>query len=349
LRDVLALHFHAELGSRYWLLREEALGWNVCDRVRTVDDLWLLGPTPASDLRRYALRDFIPQGLHRQLPRFLFAETAGTSGPPCATAYRDDEFQAAFIAPFVRAATATGFPRNTPWLWVGPSGPHIIGRAARELARQYGGMEAFSVDFDPRWAKRLSDGSLARQRYLDHVADQALDVLQREDIGVLFTTPPTLAALAARMTGGQREAIRGIHYGGVSMTPATLNEFRAAFPKAVHLAGYGNTLFGVLMEAQDGQRESLDYFSLGDRVQVHVVNEADAADWPPRECERGETGRVLFHRFDESFLLLGMIERDVAERIEPSQEALAWGCGSDGLRNPGPPTRLSTTLQVGLY
>ena len=35
-------------------------------------------------------------------------------------------------------------------------------------------------------------------RYLDHVTSQALDVLRREDVGVLFTTPPALAALARR-------------------------------------------------------------------------------------------------------------------------------------------------------
>ena len=76
----------------------------------------------------------------------------------------------------------------------------------RELARQTGSMDPFSVDFDPRWAKRLADGSLARQRYLDHVTDQALDVLEREDVGVLFTTPPALAALAR---AHDRPAARG--------------------------------------------------------------------------------------------------------------------------------------------
>ena len=349
LRDLLTLHFHAELGSRYWLLREEALGWDVCDRVRTVCDLCLLGPTPTADFRRYALRDFIPRGLHRQLSRFIIGETGGTTGPPSATAYRDDEFQAAFIMPFLRVAAATGFPRNTPWLWVGPSGPHIIGKAVRELARQYGGMDAFSVDFDPRWAKRLSDGSLARKRYLDHVTNQALDVLEREQIGLLFTTPPALAALAARMTSRQREALGGVHYGGVSISPATLNEFRAAFPKAVHLAGYGNSLFGVLMEVRDGERESLDYFPLSDRVQFHVVDWNDGSNWPPAECERGRTGRVLFHRLDEGFFLPGVVERDAAERIGPSREALELGCEADGLRNPRPPSRLGAKLELGLY
>ncbi len=353
LRDLLELHFHPESGSSYWLQRQEQLGWNVRDRVRSLDDLWRLGPMPLTDLRRFPVRAFVPLALHEQWPRFIVGETAGTSGEPCATAYRDDEFQAAFVTPFLRVAEATGFPRGEPWLWVGPSGPHIIGKVVRELARQTGSMDPFSVDFDPRWAKRLAAGSTARQRYLDHVTSQALDVLLREEVGVLFITPPALTALAARLSDRQREAIRGIHYGGMSLTPETVNDFRAAFPRAVHLAGYGNTLFGVVMEVADGHRLAMDYFPLDDRVRFEVV------DWseddnplekrPPRYCQHGQSGRVLFHRLDESCLLVGVLERDQAERIAPSSEALTLGGHADGLRNPQPPAALVGHLQMGLY
>jgi thienamycin biosynthesis protein ThnN len=346
LRDLLALHFHPEHGSPYWLARQDQLGWRVCERIRTRADLWLLGPTPLDDLRRHSVAAFIPRGLRRQWPRFIVGETAGTGGAPCVTAYRDDEFHAAFIEPFLTAAAATGWPRGEPWLWVGPSGPHIIGKVVRELARQTDCMDPFSVDFDPRWAKRLAEGSLARQRYLDHVIDQTRDVLRREPIGVLFITPPALAALADRLTDREREAIHGIHYGGMSLTPTAVNDFRAAFPSAVHLAGYGNTLFGVVMEMEDGPREAIDYFPLGDRVALHVVPPG-ATGWPPR-C-RGETGRVLFHRLDESCLLVNVLERDEAQRIAPSAAARALGCGADGLRNPRPPVELAKGLRLGLY
>lgn len=348
LYELLRLHFHPRLGSRYWLRRQEALGWDVRDRIRTFADLRLLGPTPADDLGRFPVRDFIPAGLHDQLPRFILGETAGTSGRPCGTAYRDDEFQAAFVAPFLRVARATGFPHGVPWLWVGPSGPHLIGRAVRELARQTGGLGPFSVDFDPRWAKRLGEGSFARRRYLEHVVTQALDVLEREEVGVLFTTPPTLAALAGRMSDRRREAIRGVHYGGLSITAEALNDFRAAFPRAVHLSGYGNTLFGVLMEVADGPRQALDYFPLTDRVRFEVVGPPEDDGWPAARG-LGEPGRVLFHRLDESCLLVGVVERDEAERVPPSQAALALGGVADGLRDPHPPVALDGRLQLGLY
>jgi hypothetical protein len=354
LRELLALHFHPRHGSRYWLRRQEALGWAVRERVRSLDELWLLGLTPLEDLRCFPLRDFIPRCFHRQPERFVIGETAGTSGRPCATAYRDDEFHEAFVQPFVEVARATGFPRGLPWLWVGPSGPHVIGKVVRKLAQASGAMDPFSVDFDPRWAKKLADGSLARQRYLDHVTEQALGVLGREEVGVLFITPAALAALAAQMSDRQREAIRGIHYGGMSMTPQTVNEFRAAFPRAVHLAGYGNTLFGVVMEVADGPRQALDYFPLAPRVRFCVVEgppvgESALPGWPPAEVERGGTGRVLFDRLDESCLLVGVLERDEAERVPPSTEALALGATADGLRNPRPPAELRGRLQLGLY
>jgi hypothetical protein len=353
LHEVLALHFHPEWGSSYWLRRQEQLGWDVRDRVRSLDDLWLLGPMPLADLRTFPVRAFIPRALHGQLPRFIVGETAGTSGAPSVTAYRDDEFQEAFIRPFLCVAEATGFPHGAAWLWVGPSGPHIIGKVVRELARQTGSLDPFSVDFDPRWAKRLVAGSTARQRYLDHVTSQALEVLQREEIGVLFITPPALAALTARLTDRQREAIRGIHYGGMSLTPETVNDFRAAYPQAVHLAGYGNTLFGVAMEVADGHRLAMDYFPLGERVQFHIADwpgeDPVVETWPPPLREPGQSGRVLFHRLDESCLLVGVLERDQAESIAPGPEAIALGGRAAGLRNPQVPPALAGRLQVGIY
>jgi hypothetical protein len=347
LRELIGLHFHPEMGSAFWLRRQGQLGFDARDRVRTADDLWLLGPTRADDLRSCPVSDLIPRGLHGQRSRFIVGETAGTSGAPCVTAYRDDEFQAAFVTPFLLAAEAAGFPHGLPWLWVGPSGPHVIGKAARELARQTGSMDPFSVDFDPRWAKRLAEGSLARRRYLDHVAEQAMDVLRREEVGVIFTTPPALSAIAERLGDAERGAIRGVHYGGMSLAPDEVNRFRELFPNAGHLSGYGNTLFGVVMEWEDGPRHALDYHPHGERVLFHIVEDGTA--WPPRPVARGQTGRVAFHRLDEGCLLAGVIERDQAERIAPCPAALALGCVQDGIRDPRPPAALAPGLRTGIY
>jgi phenylacetate-coenzyme A ligase PaaK-like adenylate-forming protein len=344
LRAILDLHFHPRHGSAYWLRRQAALGWDVHDRVRSIADLWQLGPMPLDHLRTTTVRDFIPKALHGRLDRFVTAETAGTSGRPCATAYRDDEFAAAFVSPFVRVAAATGFPIGRPWLFVGPSGPHLIGKAVRELARRTGSMDPFTVDFDPRWAKRLADGSLARGRYLEHVTQQALDVLAREEVGVLFTTPPALAALAERMTDQQRDSLVGVHYGGLSIDPQAVNQFRAAFPNAVHLAGYGNTLFGVVMETADCHRTAMDYFPLENRVVFEVICQDGHEEVRP-----GERGRVAFHRLEEGCFLPAVIERDEAEWVPPTTEARRLGCRAGGLRDPRPPAASMERLRHGIY
>jgi len=346
-RDLLTLHFHPRYGSEYWLQREAELGWSVRDRVRSMSDLALLGPMPMDDLRRFSIRTFIPRAFHDELSSFITGETAGTSGQPCATAYRDDEFESAFITPFMRVVEAVDFPQGVPWLWVGPSGPHIIGKVVRKLARRTGSIDPFSVDFDPRWAKKLTEGSFARQRYLNHVTMQTIDIIQREDIGVIFATPPALTAMAAKMTDRQREGIRGVHYGGMSLVPSAVNAFRKAFPNAVHLAGYGNTLFGVVMEVADAHRTAMDYFPLGERVQFDIVRSAEK--WPPVPVSYGERGRVMFHRLDESALLVNVIERDEAVRVALSPSARKLGCRADGLRDPRPPAALNGKLQLGLY
>lgn len=347
LRDLLALHFHPRYGSEYWLWRQERLDWGVRDRVRSMSDLSLLGAMPMDDLRRFSVRAFIPRAFHNDLNRFITGETAGTSGQPCATSYRDDEFESAFITPFLRVAEAAKFPHGVPWLWVGPSGPHIIGKVVRELACRMGSIDPFSVDFDPRWAKKLAHGSFAQQRYLDHVTVQTIDIIQREEIGVIFTTPPALTALAAKMTDRQREAIRGVHYGGMCLAPSAVNGFRDAFPNAVHLAGYGNTLFGVVMEVNDVYRTAMDYFPLGDRVQFEIVRGAEK--WPSVPVSYGERGRVMFHRLDEGTLLVNVLERDEAELIALNPTSRALGGSADGLRDPRPPAALNGKLQLGLY
>ena len=58
---------------------------------------------------------------------------------------------------------------------------------------------------------------------------------------------------------------------------------------------------------------------------------------------------MLFHRLDESCLLAGVVERDEAERVAPSPEALALGCAADGLRDLRPPATPDGPLRTGLY
>ena len=344
LRDVLDLHLHPKHGSPFWLKSQHALGWDIRDRVRSVGDLRLLGTREPSELRNLSAWEFVPRGLHGKRGEFVVGESGGTSGTPVATVYDGDDFREAFIMPFVEAATHVGFPRGVPWLFLGPSGPHIIGKAARELARSLESPEPWTVDFDPRWAKKLGS-PLASRRYLDHVVDQACDVFAREEIGVLFATPPVLRRLSERWSDAHRDRLEAIHYGGLEVTAQGVNEFRQQFPRAVHLSGYGNTLFGCALEVAAGERTAMDYFPRGPRL----IFDLDSTGIGSTPTENGRRGPVVFHRLDRSCLLVGIRERDWAELVPPGHAATRLGWTGQGVRNPGPPVVEKPTVKSGIY
>ncbi len=194
LREVISIHFDTNHGSQYWLNKEKELGVDAKKEIQTLDDLKILGPMCEDDLRRFPIEHFIPKVFLDQKNDFILGETAGTTGRPKVTAYRTDEFLTTFIDWFVYIAGMRGFPTGGNWLWIGPSGPHIIGKAVGHVANRMGSMDPFSIDFDPRWAKKLKPESIGSKRYLEHVLEQAMDIIEIQEIDVLYTTPPVLDA-----------------------------------------------------------------------------------------------------------------------------------------------------------
>jgi len=338
LAEVVDLHFDPRWGAPFWLEVAGGLDFDPRRGVRELHDLDRLPPVPLEQLARRPVTHFLPRRYHAHRAGLVTSETGGTTGAPRRTVFLRDEFEEAFVEPFVRAALRVGFPVGLDWLYVGPGGPHVIGKAARACARALGSMDPFTVDFDPRWARRLPADSLARRRYLDHVLDQALAVLGSQEIGVLFATPPVLEALAGRMQVACRERIRGIHLGGMAVSP----EFRARlaewFPRAVSLAGYGNSLAGMCPELAPADGRPPEYFPFGTRLVLGV-----------EASEPGRRGRVFFRRIDRSCLLPRVLERDEAELVGPPGGAGEAGFTLPGVRDPRPPERLAATLGAGLY
>lgn len=342
LRRVVDLHFHPRDGSAFWIERAAALGVKARD-VRSIDDLALLGDLSPDDLRARPLIDYIPRALHDELDHFMVGQTGGATGRGTWTAYRHDEFLEAFVDPFVAAAEHVGFPRRQQWLFVGPSGPHIIGKVVPHLARAMQSPDAFGVDFDPRWARKLPDSSFARQRYLQHIVDQAMDVIASQAVGVLFATPAVLDALGAHMTQAQRERIAGVHYGGMALSRESLDRFQTQmFPNAVHLSGYGNTLMGCCLELSAEANRQLDYFPHGSRLLLEVIDDAGIA------LPAGGTGQVRLTRLDESMLIVRLRERDQATALPPPTDP-PDGFVSPGVRDPQARQSLASTVATGLY
>lgn len=354
IRHVLSIHFDPESGSQYWLQREKVLGIDARKDITSLKDLHKLGPMEEEDLRRHPLEYFIPKMHLENKEEFVLGETAGTTGLPKVTAYLKGEFYIAFVEWFRYIAAKRGFPRGANWLWVGPGGPHIIGKAVGQVARNMGSRDPFSIDMDPRWVKKLVTGSLGYKRYISHIIEQALDVLRRQHIEVIYSTPPLLIKLAEEMNVDQRMQIKGVHYGGVALEKEHLKRFKKElFPNAVHIAGYGNTLFGLCMEVEASPHYDLDYYPLGPRMIIQVVSTKDGIK-PDKNrlfqyVEYGQRGQVVFHRLDESFFIPNMFERDEAIRIAPTEYAQSLGIHQDGVRNPALLKGLETNIKAGVY
>ena len=242
-------------------------------------------------------------------------------------------------------------PPRCRWLFVGPTGPHIIGRAARCCAKALDAGDVFTVDFDPRWAKKLLAGSFAAQRYLEHVEDQALHVLAVQNIGVLFSTPAVLSSLAQKIDEAKRLAIKGIHLGGMCAGAEFMDKMNELFPNAVVLSGYGNTLFGMMPQLRYERQTGFDYFPYGHRLIVRMIPAAapdETADI--NSCvEYGHRGQLLIHRLDEMQFIANLLERDTAIRLESNRDTAADGFVLDGLRDPQPIIDEKTKPSIGLY
>ena len=360
--NILALHFHPEQGSPFWLERQQQLDCNVRDEIRSRQDFHRLGLMDITALRTRPITDFIPRALHRDLSTFLLSETGGTTGDPCRRVFSPQEFHDAFIVPWLKAVAEHNFPKGGRWLFVGPGGPHIIDRSARAMARSLGSLEPFTVDCDVRWIKRQAKGSMGLKLYLDHVLALATNIISQQEISTLFTTPPLLVALAEVMRPDQKEQILGIHTGGMNLEPQTALELQAHFPHAVILPGYGNSLFGVTFpQIRDGQGSEPEAESraprTAERMQEDVFLVQDPALWlqlaPIPENEQaaqdlltsvapGQRGRVILHRLDPSFLILNLAERDTAV-------AVACANGEIGLARIAPLQFATPLDRQGVY
>ncbi len=317
IQTILAIHFDPEKGTPYWLEQEQKRSLDARKQIRTCADFHLLGPMRLDQLRSRPITDFIPAALLPELPKMILSETGGTTGTPCRRVFTPKEFNHAFIRPWLYAVAKRNFPVKGRWLFVGPGGPHIIGQAARHMARAVESLEPFSVDCDVRWFRRQHQPSLGFTLYLEHVLDQAMNIIASQNIDVLFTTPILLSALAEQMNSRQRLQIRGIHTGGMVQTKEMTASLHHHFPNAVILPGYGNSLFGVTFEQEEPAPDQNSVFTMDDpALWLQLVPTASDDDIDLQTVQQaGETGRVVLHRLDPSFLLINLMERDCGNYV----------------------------------
>jgi len=353
--DAIDRHFDPQHGAPFWLDRARALGLDPRRQIRSLADLDILGALDAADLDGIGCEALLPADARARRTEWILSETGGTRGRPLRTVFLRDEFEAAFVRSFVAAADASALPRGEAWLWIGPSGPHIIGKAARACAAALDGPDPFAVDFDPRWFRKLPDGSVARERYIEHVLSQARAILEAEAVGAIFATPPILARLIDDLRHGPGERIRGIHIGGMRVPAALRHSLAEACPRAVLIAGYGNSLFGVAPEWPPLPQPPR-YFPLGTRWLIEV-RRAEGSGAPLAGCARplpplvapGERGRLYLTRLDASVFLPRLAERDEGLRVLADPGLARYGVLIDGVCDPGPPPETRARDEGGIY
>jgi thienamycin biosynthesis protein ThnN len=351
LARILGIHFDPQGGAPYWLEREAELGIDAHAQIRSVSDLPHLGSMDETALAIRPIEDFIPKSLLHRRSELIIAETAGTLGRAKFCVHRRDEFRQAFVDPFVAAAGRVAFPRGLNWLFIGPTGPHIIGKAAIACANAMGSPDPFTIDLDPRWAKKLPPGSFGYRRYLEHVMAQAMTIIESQNVGVLFSTPIVLENIASQIDLRRRNEIRAIHLGGVSVSPQQRALFVDKFPNAVILSGYGNSLFGVLPELTFSPAEGFGYYPQGTRLIVRIVptDGGTSQDRLQLDVPFGQRGQVVISRLDETQLIANLMERDSAVRVARPSGAVSDGFGTDGVRDPKPIVDSVFKPAVGFY
>ncbi len=257
----------------------------------------------SQNLRERPWSDFVEAGT-LETNNLLIVETGGTTGRPSSVAYTLEDFHLNFVKPFLESLGEAKESFEGPWLYAGPTGPHAIGYGADGCATALTGHSPYRVDLDTRWLQKLEQG-IARDRYLNHVVEQCLDILAVRPVQVLFSTPPLLQLLGLAMAEGLRDAVQGIHWGGVLTKAEEISALKQLYPNAVLRSGFGNSLVGLFPEI--GQHRGLPIYG-----HVGGSHGFDVVDEDGNPTAEGEEGCLAFSRHDSCAHFTRLRDRDRA-------------------------------------
>jgi phenylacetate-coenzyme A ligase PaaK-like adenylate-forming protein len=310
LHAAMSWHFGADTGSPFWLRISRRLDFDPVTDVRTFTDLRLF-PNLVNELREVPVEDLIPRGYGSPPPVPQIFESGGTTGAPKRTVQLPD-----WIAQVVDWQTedfATGgFVLGKGFLCLMPSGPHGVGYFSRRVSGRLGA--AFhAVDIDPRWVKKVAARNAAAEvaAYVDHVIEQAVFVLQTQDVANLHTTPPLLEAIARndRVVDLVNDKIRYLLLSGAHVDADTLDLLRQIFPDTTITMAFGSTM--VLSQAVT--RTDGDSFVFDPRTPYVVfwVVDPDTGEQVPY----GQRGQVVMNHISKGMFIPNNLERDLAVRM----------------------------------
>ncbi|MBS4728161.1 phenazine antibiotic biosynthesis protein [Mycobacterium sp. SM1] len=312
LRAAIAWHFGEDTGSPFWLRAAKMLDFNPLTDIRAFTDLRLF-PNMVNDLRTVPVEDLIPRGYGSPPPLPRVFESGGTTGAPKRTAQLPDWVEQ--VAQWqTEDFIAGGFLPGRGFLCLMPSGPHGVGYFSRLVAERLNSV-FYSVDLDPRWVKKAAAQNAAAviTDYVGHVIEQAVAILQTQDVANLQTTPPLLTAIAGNDSVVElvNRKIRYVLLSGAHVDIDTLDLLRAIFPSTTLTMVFGSTM--ILSQATTRMGAEREPFVFDPRTPYVIfwVVDPDTGE----EVSYGQRGQVVMNHVSKGMFLPNNVERDSAIRV----------------------------------
>ncbi len=311
LRTAIAWHFGRDTGSEFWLRTARTLEFNPLTDVTTFADLSLF-PNLVNELRTVPVEHLVPRGYGEPPPVPQIFESGGTTGAPKRTVQMPD-----WVAQVIEWQTedfaAGGFLRGHGFVCLMPSGPHGVGYFSRLVAERLGA--AFhAIDIDPRWVKKAAARNAAGEvgAYVDHVIEQAVDILRTQNVANMHTTPPLLEAIARRddVVDLLNDKIRYLLLSGAHVDADTLDLLRDIFPQTTIAMAFGSTM--VLSQAVTRTTDDGAFvFDPRTPYVVFRVVDPDTGEQVPY----GRRGQVVMNHISKGMFIPNNLERDMAVRM----------------------------------
>lgn len=312
LRAAIAWHFGEDTGSPFWLHTAKTLNFNPLTDINTFTDLRLF-PNVVNDLRSVPVEDLIPRGYGSPPPLPQIFESGGTTGAPKRTVQMPDWIKQV-VQWQTEDFTAGGFLSGRGFLCLMPSGPHGVGYFSRLVSERLGSV-FYSIDLDSRWVKKLAarNATADVSAYVEHVVEQAVFILQTQDVANLQTTPPLLEAIARNnlVVDAVNQKIRYVLLSGAHVDIDTLDLLREIFPNTAITMVFGSTM--ILSQAVTRTNADRDSFVFDPRtpyVAFWVVDPDTGEDVP-----YGERGQVVMNHISKGMFIPNNLERDSAIRM----------------------------------
>lgn len=346
-REIIKWHFDEATGSEYWLGKARELPFNPLKDIRCYEELQLF-PDFSNELREVQVHKLIPKGYLEAgyLPDIF--ESGGAIGKP--KRIIESESRAKGVEWISSIMDMHCFPRgldNGAWLFIGPSGPHIVGRSMGMLAKLRDTV-IYYIDFDPRWVRKCikNNDNVTTKKYLDHIVEQVKDILLDQDIGVIFATPPVLERLTGDnlLLGIMKDRIKGLIWSGTSFSSESIRFLQEeVFPDAKILGLYGNTLMGIA--GQRPKKTGDKYPAVFQSFFPYSIAEVMDFNDNSKHAQYYSAGQVRITLLTKEMFIPNNLERDEAVRIPPEEEFFMW----DGLAEVKPITRGNGRIIEGVY